>query len=309
MRDLLTFLLGVVFAAAGGELFVRGTVNLGRWAGISPALLAMTLAALATSSPELAVSLGAALLGKPAVGFGDVLGSNVVNISLVLGSAVLLRSGGIRVSREILHRDYPLACIIPLATWYFISDGVVEWGEGLVFLGVFVLWLILSLREAMRQRSGTRELENPVNPWPSVLLLIVGLGCLIGAGELVVTGAKGLALRLGIDEFIVGALIVSFGTSVPELATVMVSRVRGHDEVGVGTVLGSNILNGLLIVGIAALITPIRINPLEAGIILLFGIASLLLVWPAKTGLLGRSRGIALLTLYGLWMFVLIHGF
>lgn len=309
MRDLLTFLLGVVFAAAGGELFVRGTVTLGRWAGISPALLAMTLAALATSSPELAVSLGAALLGKPAVGFGDVLGSNVVNISLVLGSALLLRSGGIRVSRGILHLDYPLACITPLMTWYFISDGVVEWVEGLVFLGVFVLWLILSLREAMRQRSGARELENPINPWPSVLFLIVGLGCLIGAGELVVTGAKGLALRLGIDEFIVGALIVSFGTSVPELATVIVSRVRGHDEVGFGTVLGSNILNGLLIVGIAALITPIRVNPLEAGIILLFGIASLLLVWPGKTGLLGRSRGLVLLTLYGLWMFVLIHGF
>lgn len=309
MRDLLTFLLGVVFAAAGGELFVRGTVTLGRWAGISPALLAMTLAALATSSPELAVSLGAALLGKPAVGFGDVLGSNVVNISLVLGSALLLRSGGIRVSRGILHLDYPLACISPLMTWYFISDGVVEWVEGLVFLGVFVLWLILSLREAMRQRSGARELENPINPWPSVLFLIVGLGCLIGAGELVVTGAKGLALRLGIDEFIVGALIVSFGTSVPELATVIVSRVRGHDEVGFGTVLGSNILNGLLIVGIAALITPIRVNPLEAGIILLFGIASLLLVWPGKTGLLGRSRGLVLLTLYGLWMFVLIHGF
>lgn len=309
MLDFLTFVIGVAFAVGGGELFVRGTVTLGRWAGISPALVAMTLASLATSSPELAVSIGAALLGDPAVGFGDVLGSNVVNISLVLGLGLLMRIGGIHIPPGTVRRDYPIALLVPLLTWYFVADGVVAFGEGLFLLAGFFLWYAISFKEALRQRAASTEPKPPERPSRPVLQLLGGLVLLIGAGDFVVAGAKGMALRLGIDEFIVGAMIVAFGTSVPELATVVMSRIRGHDEVGFGTVLGSNILNGLLIAGVTASITPIRVDPREAGAALLFGIICLLAARPGRTGMLPRSRGIVLLAIYCLWLVVLLRLF
>lgn len=306
MVDLIIFLAGVACAVAGGELFVRGTVSFGRRARISPALLSMTLAALATSSPELSVSIGAALLGRPAVGFGDVLGSNVLNIALVLGLGLVMRARGVAVPPGILRRDYPVALLIPLVTWFFVSDGVVVTGEGLVLLSAFFLWASLSLGEAIRHRSPAVEPGSQERLPLLAGQLLAGLGLLIAAGDLVVTGAKGLALNLGVHEFVIGAVVVSFGTSMPELATVVVSRLRGHDEVGFGTVLGSNILNGLLVAGIASTITPIRVEPREAGVALFFSVACLLVIWPGRTLQLGRRRGIVLLAVYLLWNILLL---
>lgn len=306
MTDLIIFIAGVACAAGGGELFVRGTVSFGRRARISPALLSMTLAALATSSPELSVSIGAALLGRPAVGFGDVLGSNVLNIALVLALGLVMRSRRVDFPQGILRRDYPVAILTPLVTWFFVSDGIVDTGEGLVLLSAFFLWASLSLGEAIRQRAPAVG-PGPQEGLPQIAgQLIAGLGLLIAAGDLVVTGARGMALRLGIHEFVVGAMIVSFGTSMPELATVVISRLKGHDEVGFGTVLGSNILNGLLIAGIASTITPIRVDPKEAGLALFFSVACLLLIWPGRSAQLGWRRGIVLLAAYVLWNIMLL---
>jgi cation:H+ antiporter len=307
MQDLFIFIIGVICAGAGGELFVRGTVDLGNLARISPAILATTVAAFATSSPELSVSIGAALSGNPAVGLGDVLGSNVINIALILGITLTWSSKGLPAPSRKLWQDYATALFTPVLTGFFISDGLLSRVEGIVLLVVFFLWMTATVIEALRERPEPASRPLDESAGRVLLLLAAGLILLIAAGEMVVMGARGMASRAGIDEFIIGAVIVSFGTSTPELATAVVSRLRGHDEVGFGTILGSNMMNGLLIAGLASTITPIRLAPFEVGTVLLFGFICLLPVFPVATGRIGRLRAVVLLLIYLIWNLVMIR--
>jgi cation:H+ antiporter len=141
----------------------------------------------------------------------------------------------------------------------------------------------------------------------AVVYSALGLALLIAAGKLIVVGASGVAKAYGVDEFVVGATVVAVGTSAPELATAVVSRIRGHDEIGLGTILGSNIFNGLFIVGVAATITPIAIPWREAAVALTIGLAALALVVPSRSGVIERRRGMLLLGLYVVYMAAVVH--
>jgi len=129
-------------------------------------------------------------------------------------------------------------------------------------------------------------------------LRAVGLGLLVAAGRLIVLGAQGIAAAFGLDAFVIGATLVAVGTSVPELTTALISRLRGHDEVGLRTILGSNIFNGLFIIGVAATISPIRVSWNEVAVSLLFGLVTVAVVFPGRGGIIGRGRGLVLLALY-----------
>jgi len=140
-----------------------------------------------------------------------------------------------------------------------------------------------------------------------VLICVVGLVLLIAAGRLIVTGATGIARAFGIDEFVIGATIVAVGTSAPELATTLIAKLRGHDEVGLGTVLGSNIFNGLLIVAVATLISPIVVSWHEVAVALAFGLVAVVFTFPSRHGFIGRGRGVVLLVLYLLYLSLLFQ--
>ena len=253
------------------------------------------MAAFATSTPELTVSVTAALNGTPQIGLGDVLGSNVVNVALILGLGLLIAP--IPAPRDVIRRDYVQAIGVPLVIAVLVIDGVVSRFDGLMLLALFATWFISISREAARQRS-TTEATSGHNPLVVTLEVIAGLGLLIIAGRFIVSGATTIAQSYGIAPFIIGATIVALGTSVPELATTVIAQLRGHTEVGLGTILGSNIFNSLFIVGIASNITPIRASFTEVAPALLFGVVSVALVWPPRSGIIGRWRGLLLIGLY-----------
>ncbi|MHB9026866.1 MAG: calcium/sodium antiporter [Armatimonadota bacterium] len=300
--DYLWLLLGIACAGAGGECFIRGTVGLARWAGISAGIIGVTVAAFATSSPEMTVGISAALAGAPQLSLGDALGSNVVNIALVLGAALLL--GDLRGARADIRRDYPAAVLAPLLLGLLALDGVLSQVDGIILLAVFLLWITLVSIDAIRQRSATAEVLGEHRHGAAVLYSVLGLALLIAAGRLIVTGATGLAEAWGLDAFVIGAVIVAIGTSMPELATTVIARVRGHDAIGLGTVLGSNIFNGLLIIGVVAVLHPIRIAWGEIAVALLFGAVTVAFTFPTPPGVIPRWRGAALLALYATYVAV-----
>lgn len=291
-------LLGaVVLAAAGGDAFLKSILGAAWHLRVPATVVATTLAAFATSSPEFTVSTVAALAGRPEIGLGDALGSNVVNIAFILGLALLL--GAVRTSRAAFEQDYYLALGVPALTGVFLLDGRIEHGEALALLVIFALWLAWTLRNALRLRPA--HPAGPANA-PSVsmtiLLGVLGLGALVAAGRLFVTGASGIATAWNLEPFVIGAVLVALGTSMPELVTVILSRLRGHDDVGIGTLIGSNLFNGLAIVGVAGSIRPIAAPPAEVMLTLVCGVLSLLLLLPDRSGLIVRSRGLMLLMLY-----------
>lgn len=296
MNNYLIFLIGLICAAIGGELFVRGTVGIARWTRVSPGIIGATIAAFATSSPELAVSVSSALSGTPQIALGDALGSNVVNIALILGLALCI--SGIRSRRDNVKRDFALALFVPLLTSIFFIDGVLSRIDGLLLITIFIVWLVYILKEVRKQRSAAPEVIGEHKGWLAIVLSVIGLVFLITAGRFIVIGAKGIAIKFGVDEFIIGATIVAVGTSVPELATTIIAKIRKHDEVGLGTILGSNIFNGLLIVGVASVISPITINFKEVAIALLSGLLAVILSFPNRQGIIEKKRGTILLILY-----------
>ncbi len=305
MNDYTTLFLGVVCAGIGGELFVRGAVGLAHWARVTPGIIGATVAAFATSSPELSVSINAALAGKPQIALGDALGSNVVNVALILALALVI--SGIQSSRDSVKRDFPVALLIPIITGVLFLDGELSRFDGMLMMGMFIAWLVAAMIEARKQRSAADQVLGAHRGWRVALACVAGLAFLVTAGNLIVAGAKGIALAFGVDEFVIGATIVAIGTSVPELATTVIAKIRGHDEIGLGTILGSNIFNGIFIVAVAAIIHPITVPWREVAIALVFGFVALMFAYPARTGLIERRRGVLLLVLYAIYLATLLQ--
>ncbi len=304
MNDYVLLFAGFACAAIGAELFVRGAVGLAFSLRIGPGIVGATVAAFATSSPELSVAISAALAGVPQIAFGDVLGANIVNASVVLGAALLISE--MRCPRGSIRRDFPVALLTPALTGALAVDGEVSRSDGVLLLVVFLAWMLLTVQEARRQRSETAPSAAGRPGLRLFAALIAGLLILFAAGDLIVTSAKGIARAFGIGEFVIGAIIVAVGTTVPELATTIASKLRGYDEVGLGTVLGSNIFNGCFIVAVAAIIHPIAVDLNEMTVALGFGLAVLLCAYPGRDGVIGRGRALWLLLLYAAYVATLL---
>lgn len=304
MQDVALLLAGLLCAGLGGELFIRGSVGLARTLRVPAGIIGATVAAFATSSPELAVSISAAYSGTPEIALGDALGSNVVNVGLILGIALCMSA--IQAPIRSIRRDFPVAVLAPVVTLGLILDGALSrWDAGLLLV-VFAVWLISTIREARRERDSTAEVLSERGRRRVIATCSVGLGLLVLAGHLVVMGAKGIGAVLGVSPFVVGATLVAVGTSLPELATVVISKLRGHEEVGLGAVLGSNVFNSFFIVGVAGLIAPVQVTLSEVGVGLAFGLGLVVACFPTKSGWIGRSRGALLLVGYGCYVFALL---
>jgi cation:H+ antiporter len=307
MDDYLALALGVLCAWLGGELFVRGIVGLGHWARLPARIIGVTLAAFATSSPELSVAINSALAGVPDLTLGDALGSNVVNIGLVLAIALLI--SGIQTSFAEIRRDFLIALLTPILIGLLAWDGQLSRLDSLILLSSFLLWLVAVIREAQQHRSaaGTDSLPNEQGWQSTTMLAIIGLAFLIAAGRLIVSSAKSMAVAAGVDEFVIGATIVAVATGTPELATTVISKLRGHDELSLGNILGSNIFNGLLIVAVAASLAPISIVQSELAVGLIFGVITTVAIFPSSNGVIGRRRGGVLLLIYVAYVLIILQ--
>ncbi|MEG3877470.1 calcium/sodium antiporter [Microcoleus sp. herbarium7] len=296
MNDYVALAVGVISAGIGGELFVRGVVGLAHWARVSAGIIGATVAAFATSAPELSVAVNSALDRKPQISLGDVLGSNIINVALILALALIL--SGVQSPRDSIKRDFPVALLTPVIIGILCLDGLLSRIDGLILLGMFSAWIIAVVIEVRRQRSAADEVLGERRIGLAIILCGVGLGFLIFAGHLIVVGSTGIVISFGIDEFVIGATIVAIGTSIPELATTIASKIRGHEEVGLGIILGSNIFNSLWVVGVAATIFPISVSWHEVTVALAFGLVTVALTFPTSGGFIERRRGVLLLVLY-----------
>jgi cation:H+ antiporter len=200
--------------------------------------------------------------------------------------------------RESLKRDFPVDMLTPCLLAVLAFDGVLSRVDGCLLLGVFVTWLIATILAARRHRSAAEHVLGTYQAGPALRAGLVGLLLLLMSGRLIVTGARGVAYTFGLGEFVIGATVVAVGTSIPELATAVIAQWRGQEEIGLGTVLGSNIFNGLWIVAVTAIITPITVSWHTVGIGLGFGVLTVACLFPGRDGLLTRKRGALLLALY-----------
>jgi cation:H+ antiporter len=307
LLDTLLVLLGLGLLLGGGDALVRGAVALAGRLGVAPVLIGLTVVAFGTSAPELVVNLLAAWRGSPDLGFGNVVGSNIANIGLILGASALVTPA--LVHGTLVRRDIPLLVLVSgvtllLGTVPFLGEGFSR-GDGVALLLLFAVFLLLALRQGLNERALNRRAlaESPgLGPGPGrdatpaggrILLLIgLGLGGLILGGELTVQGATGLATDFGVAEAVIGLTLVAVGTSLPELATSILAARRGQAEVAVGNVVGSNLFNLLFVWGATVTLAPARLparGEADLGILLGFAVALFLLVrWRPR---IGRGAG------------------
>ena len=313
MADLLLALLsiagGLALLTFGGELLLRGAVGLAKRLGLSPLLIGLTVVAAATSLPELVVTLTAAFEGLPDVGTGNIVGSNIANIWLILGAAALLHA--IHTPRQLVMRDGGVMLFATLIFIAFAVMGVMTWIHGAILLGCLVSYIWWSYAKASHQvvaEPPSEEAQEAMQAAPARLsvalaLVVLGMAGLVAGSELLVDGAVYVARLAGLSEAVIGLTLVAFGTSLPELATAVIASLRKHPDVALGNVLGSNIFNILGILGCLVIATPIEVS-LE---ILLFDIwvmlaATVILLGAMLTqNRLARWEGFGFLVLYALF--------
>jgi len=300
MNAYLSMVLGVICAGVGGEFFVKAVVRFAKEARIAPRVVATTVAACATSSPELSVAVNSALAGEPEIALGNALGANVINISLILAIGLIV--AGMKATRESVRLDFPVALLAPFLIAILAVDGFISRVDGILMLGFFLTWLAMTLGEARRMRNSVPASDEPFHLWRNVGFAIAGLVLLFASGNLIVEGATAIARAMGIDPFVIGATVVAIGTTMPELATTLISLYRGQDEIGLGTILGSNIFNGLFIVSVAAVIAPFPVDFLDTARALAFGAVVIAMAYPDSSGRLGRRRGIFLIVIYVIYL-------
>ncbi len=306
LNDYQSLAAGVLLAGIGGEVFLRGVVGLAQRLRVSAAIIAATIAAFATSSPEFFVAISSASAGQPEISLGDALGSNVVNVALILGLALMIAA--IPATWKNIRREFAGALLVPLVIGVLAVDGKLSRLDGVILLALFFSWLSFVVIEARAQRRVAAAVPQGEKGGLKVAAAcLAGLGCLIGGGHLIVHGAHGLAVQFGLSEFAIGATVVAAGTSVPELATTVIAQLRGQREIGLGTILGSNIFNGLWIIGVAAVICPINTAGWQTTIALIAGIVTVIMLVPSRDGFIGRMHGVLLLVSYVIYVTLVLR--
>ncbi|MHC4108715.1 MAG: calcium/sodium antiporter [Planctomycetota bacterium] len=312
--------VGIIVLLLGGQGLVTGSVTVARRLGVSTLVVGLTIVAMGTSAPELAFNLIAAASGKPALSFGNIIGSNIANIGLILGLAALYKP--LTVDGRVVKKELPLLLVVSMGmfalAWFPIGDP--EPGpafgryDGWIMLVCFALffagWFRTGLREAtdplMRELGAEAEAETLGSlPW-AVFLVLIGLVCLVCGGELTKLGAVTIAEMLGLSEALIGLTIVAFATSLPELVTAIIACRKGHDDLAVGNVVGSNVFNLLLVMGVTAVVARVVLpqhwlNLKGQGwqdLIVMLGITILLMLMAFSHRKIARWEGAVLLGMY-----------
>ena len=309
--DLVWLAAGLGLLVLGAEGLVRGGVGLARRLGVSPLLVGVTVVAWGTSTPELVVSVEAALEGLGGIAVGNVVGSNIANVLLILAIAALISP--IAVRAEAIRRD---GLFVLGATLVFIAIALtadrLAWWHGVLCLGLLAATAVITYRQERGGGTASGELHAaeaeevqavPMNPALAAAMVAGGIGLLVLGGELMIGAAVGIARSFGVSEVVIGLTLVAVGTSLPELVTSIVAALRRHSDIALGNILGSNLYNVLGILGVASLIAPTEIPPEIAAVEMwVMAAASLLLVPAMVSGRVGRPLAAAMLSGYALYV-------
>jgi len=297
----LLFVAGLLCLYYGADFLVNGSSRLALSYGVRPLIIGMTVVAFATSMPEMLVSLVAAVRGSADLAVGNVVGSNVANIGLILGAAALLCP--MTVAPSVLKRELPFMIGASLLLYGFCFDGVISSGNGLVLFLLLLGFLAYCIRSARSRRpawAGSEQVEHEKSHRGRDLLLIAGgiVGLGFGA-EMMVRSAMTIARYFGISELVIGISVVALGTSLPELAASLMSAWKGEMDLSIGNVIGSNIFNILFVLGVCPFFSPLAVQPsllkIEMPVMLAFSIGLLLICFARR---IGRLHGIGLLACY-----------
>ena len=299
---------GLVLLILGAERFVHGAAATARNFGIAPLLIGLTVVAFATSAPEVLVSVVAASRGEPGLAIGNAIGSNIVNIGLVLGMTAIVRP--IKLESATLRREMPALLAVTLLTVSLFLDARLTHIDGYVMLTGLVIVMIWLARLGSRSAANDpikkdfeAEIPDDVSMKSAVLWVVVGLGTLLLGAQWLVTGAIGIAHTLGVSEVVLGVTIVAFGTSLPELAVSLISVLKGEYGLAIGNIVGSNIFNLLAVIGIAAAIEPMTLHPSVLSLHIFVMVAFTLVLFAMTYDYDGKARlsrleGVALLAAF-----------
>lgn len=296
---------GLITLSGGGEILLRGSVGLARRSGLSPLLIGLSIVAAGTSLPELIVSIDAALQGATDVGVGNVVGSNIANIFLILGTGALIAP--ITTQPRQVVKDTLVALSATLLFMVFAFFGEVGWVQGLIMITTLIAFLFGSYRI---EKNTATSAESPLDSRPldsgvtAIFLIVIGLAGLVFGADLLIKGALFIARAAGLSEVVIGLTLVAVGTSLPELATVMIAAMRGQSDVALGNVLGSNIFNVFMILGILSLVSPFHVAPqvIAFDLWVMLGSSVILLPLLLWRGKISRWHGGVFLLLYILYI-------
>jgi cation:H+ antiporter len=307
---LLAIIAGFVILVWSADKFVEGAASTAKHLGMPSLLIGILIVGFGTSAPEMVVSAIAAMEGNPALALGNALGSNIVNIALILGITAIVAP--ITVNSKIVKKEIPLLLLIVLASGYLLFDNTLTFNEGLILLFGFFSLIGWSIFAAIKGKGDTLEsemddelIEHAMSLKAGIIWLIIGLVLLIASSRLLVWGAVGIATEFGVSDLIIGLTIVALGTSLPELAASVIAARKGEHDIAIGNVVGSNMFNLLAVIGIATVIAPMNNIPFEVLqrdwlVMLSLTIALLVMAYgfKGKDGKITRIEGTILIVCY-----------
>jgi cation:H+ antiporter len=309
--DILLVIVGIALLYLGGESLVRGAVALARTLGWSPLVIGLTVVSFGTSSPELASTLAASLGGAPEVAFGNVVGSNIANIGLILGLTALIWP--LTTTARFLKREVPFMLLSSALLFPLVANGLISRLEGATLFSLLIAFLVYLMRRERERSSVEADFEREfsdgkISPAKSIFLVVFGIALLIAGAHALITGGVAIARVIGVSERVIGLTLVAFGTSLPELAASLVAGLRREGDIVLGNIIGSNIFNVLFILGITPMVRPLAVDASAIWLDLAAMLVLSLILWPALASQLKLERweGFMLLAFYGLyigWLF------
>lgn len=272
--NIVLLVMGLVVVLKGADWLTDGAVNIASRFGVSQMVIGLTIVAMGTSMPELCVSMVSALKGTPDLAVGHVVGSNTLNTLLIVGCSALVAP--IMVKRSSVRRDIPFAVLASLLMLIFCLDGGIDRLDATLLFILFAVFMFVTVKYGKNEGTEAKTTAAPLGK--ATLLLVVGLVCLILGSNLFVDNASFIASTLSVSDAVIGLTIVAGGTSLPELATSMVSAKKGNSDIAIGNVIGSNVFNILMIIGVTGLVKPMHIKGITS-LDLIVMLASILLLW------------------------------
>jgi len=314
LTTIVLLIIGLIVLIVGGDYLVRGSSSIALRLHLSPLVVGLTIVAFGTSAPELLISIQSALKGSPDLVMGNVVGSNICNLALVLGLTAVINP--VKVQINSIRFDWPMTMGASILLYLIVREGSIAAFEGILFLIIIISYLIFIIQQSRKETkanisAGDKD-EIPEMPskqiWKDLVFIAIGCVGLYFGSEWFVNSAKELALSIGVEERVVGLTVVALGTSLPELVTAAVASHKGQTELALGNLMGSNIFNILSILGITSIIREIHvhIDILNKDIIWMLMITLMILPFMIMRREIGRVDGFILLLVYVVYIYTVI---
>ncbi|KKK36322.1 sodium:proton exchanger [Mesobacillus campisalis] len=308
--------VGFILLIKGADYFVEGASNIAQLLKVPPILVGLTIVAFGTSAPEATVSIIAAMEGSSDVSLGNVVGSNILNITLVIGITAIINP--LKVESETIRKEIPFTLLASIVLWVFISDvalqnrgtNLITRSEGIIlllFLSIF-LYYIFEVARNSRSSDSVEEVQNKDITWGKNLVFTVGgMAAIIFGGDMVVDNATQIALAIGMSETLVGLTIVAIGTSLPELVTSITAALKKQTEIALGNIVGSNIFNILFVLGASATIAPLAVdNRIFTDVVCMIILTVVLLIFSRTKYKISKVEGAVLVAVYTAYLIYII---